>query len=334
MEDYRLIIDTRERDIFAHLDRAVAYNGLFSEVKQLARSDYAITKGDRVLAVIERKSLKDLAASIKDGRLGNLDGLVEMRDEGRCDVWLLIEGSPFNNPQRKFGRIPWSTLKSCILDASIRRGIYVVYSKNASETGNELCDLMRRYIRADERGDLPAVGGMEMLNTRREVTDAEYVGRMWSAVSGITAQTGHEMAKLGSFADLKALSKEGLRARIESVRYSSGRRLATKTVNAACDLIRGNCDAATSQRFLEQVPRLSRAVASLVVRRHTPSALMTFEKPAIAMIKPEEAKKKLGKVGEKLYELLHHRVVEPADESDDDSEDSSSDDSESESDSD
>lgn len=309
------MIDTRERDIFPALDRHIAYSGHCSEVQQMARGDYAVVRGDTVLAVIERKTLVDLAASIKDGRLENLEGLIEMREECRCQVWLLVEGRPFNAPDRKIGRIPWGTLESCILDVSIRRGIFVVWTRDGDDTASKLCKLMGRYMRADELADRAdaALGGVGALGRKRVVSDAEYVAKMWACVSGITAQVGFEFAKLGSFARLRQMSDDALRVALESVRHASGRRLPKTAVDIAYGLVRGTSPRGIDRRVYACVPRISAAMAGLLSAEFHAAELMLLSRASLEALKPAGAKKKLGKSGEKLFDLLSLEIVPAAD---------------------
>ena len=67
----RLFIDDRERAVFNHLEAEL--KDIFYEVKRLEIGDYALVdiECDKVLAVFERKTLEDYAASLKDGRHQN-----------------------------------------------------------------------------------------------------------------------------------------------------------------------------------------------------------------------------------------------------------------------
>lgn len=297
------MIDTRERHLFSSLERHVAASGHFSKIQQLIRGDYAIAQGTKVHAVIERKTLKDLASSIKDGRLENLTGLTEMRDKYACQVWLLIEGQPFHAAKQTFGRISWATLESCILDASIRRGIFLMWTRNKDDTARKLCKLVDRYIRADE---LTAVtGGIDALSCKREVNDVELVARMWAAIPGITAQTGFEFAKLGSFVALQALSDKALRDIMKTVKYGSGRCMSVKTLNYAFKFLRGTDSRDVTKKILTVVPRISPKTAAQIASEYHFIELLKYDSNTLINLKPANIKNKLGKSGELLFKLMH-----------------------------
>ncbi len=68
-------IDYREKDLryeFALLEKSAEFNKYNEEIKitssNLAIGDIAIENNDKEVVIIERKTLQDLAASIKDGR--------------------------------------------------------------------------------------------------------------------------------------------------------------------------------------------------------------------------------------------------------------------------
>jgi hypothetical protein len=338
----------------AEIEREMALAGHAFSVQQILRADYAICRGEDLLAVIERKSLKDLAASIKDGRLQNLKGLIELREECNCDVWLLIEGPAFPTPTRKFQRIAYATLESCIIDASVRQGIFRVPAKNGADSARVLARLVDRYKRhweiqrgAGRRldGAPVAAGGAPATNTLARggaaglmrpvvVTEIDTVSRMWAASKGITAHTGFEFAKLGAIADLVAIGavdRDALEARLGTVRHpGSGRRIHAAATARVMRLLTGHAGARDAlERFLSGVPRLSRAVAAQVCAGGvTLPGLVAMDAEALSALVPEGARRRLGKSGERLHALLRvdpHPPAEGANSSSDDG--SSSDDS-------
>ena len=58
-------IDVREKDLISLSKDNTSYNIIN---KSLPIGDVILTKNDKELLIIERKTVKDLAASIKDGR--------------------------------------------------------------------------------------------------------------------------------------------------------------------------------------------------------------------------------------------------------------------------
>lgn len=60
----RIVIDTRERYPYRFAGRDVT-----TERRALPAGDYGVSHGDEVIAVVERKSLENLATSFSDGTL-------------------------------------------------------------------------------------------------------------------------------------------------------------------------------------------------------------------------------------------------------------------------
>lgn len=113
----KIIIDSRER-----LDEKIVqsvFSGMRTEVKMLIVGDYHIIIGNRLMMIIERKTLNDLAASIKDKRIdrqiADLINAAQMY-ENKVRVALLIEydeynadstGIPLSNLEAKIDHVVW-----------------------------------------------------------------------------------------------------------------------------------------------------------------------------------------------------------------------------------
>jgi ERCC4-type nuclease len=68
-EDIQLIVDVRERDLLACLDQTKGWNMGITIVKEsLPIGDILLRQGNETLLIVERKTIADLSASIRDGR--------------------------------------------------------------------------------------------------------------------------------------------------------------------------------------------------------------------------------------------------------------------------
>jgi crossover junction endonuclease MUS81 len=117
------------------------------ELTNLSIGDISITIDDRPLMIIERKTLMDLAASIKDGRYKNqkanlLDSVVS--------VYYIVEGSfDFSEDEDLLmNGISKKAMLSAILNTMIRDGIQVFFTKNVTETSMLVQSIVRR-VRED-----------------------------------------------------------------------------------------------------------------------------------------------------------------------------------------
>ena len=120
-----LIIDNRERDLLQLVNCDV-------EKKNLDVGDIIVLYNDSPEVLIERKTIKDLAQSIKDGRYKEQKLRILNSEFKNKQIIYLLEGSiPASG---KIQGIPVSTLISTIVKMTIRDKIHVIRSKDVEET--------------------------------------------------------------------------------------------------------------------------------------------------------------------------------------------------------
>lgn len=124
-----LRIDIREKQIIQFFKE----NQQLSEVKfpRLDIGDIHCVLHDEIVLIIERKTLSDLAASIKDGRYR--EQKMRLSTSGYPFIYL-IEGTV---PQRfgaKVNRLPAKTISGCLLNMSIRDRIPIIFSQSCFQT--------------------------------------------------------------------------------------------------------------------------------------------------------------------------------------------------------
>ena len=100
-------------------------------ISQLNLGDVHLLADDRVLAIVERKTISDLEASIRDGRyreqVSRLKQTCEEMHLDRKSVIFLIEGSYLSHQPSRFGRgIESSALVSAMVSLWYREGFTVV----------------------------------------------------------------------------------------------------------------------------------------------------------------------------------------------------------------
>lgn len=118
------IIDTREnciKDYFKDFE--------YVTIKQLDIGDILIKYNQEIILIIERKTIKDLSASIRDGRhreqKKRLLNSIELNK-----IFYLIEGEYQNDKYL----LPKKTLISSILNTLIRDNIKIIKTRNINET--------------------------------------------------------------------------------------------------------------------------------------------------------------------------------------------------------
>jgi ERCC4-type nuclease len=141
---FKLLIDDREKKVIPYF--LESYDFVELEVKRLHIGDYAITKDNEILIIIERKSWEDLSASIKDNRIENVEKLLSTREKTNCKILYLIEGKARYSASKKIARIPYKSLLAHLDHLMIRDNIHIIYSNNEEDSATRLIELCKNYI--------------------------------------------------------------------------------------------------------------------------------------------------------------------------------------------
>ncbi len=104
------------------------------DIRRLPLGDYQI--GDRV--IVERKTLKDFAISIIDGRL--FKQMIYMANS-KLEGVLILEGKPSNSAEIGIAR---EAMQGALITVSLIIGIPVLRSKNPTETANLIVYIGRK----------------------------------------------------------------------------------------------------------------------------------------------------------------------------------------------
>jgi ERCC4-type nuclease len=143
-----LIIDNRERSLILLFQQQPRD---YLHYRNLDYGDCLITWQGQEHIIIERKTLEDLASSIKDGRYTEQKArLFQWRSDGadcRRRIVYIIEGSRPTKQSSTINGIPYSTLMSSILSMTFRDDIYVLTSKDVNETHTLVDRLMNKILK-------------------------------------------------------------------------------------------------------------------------------------------------------------------------------------------
>jgi ERCC4-type nuclease len=132
----QLIIDTRERGLIDELNK----HGIPHQIKQLELADILFEGPDELLLAIERKTMKDLEQSNKDGRYREQRSrLINNYVQKGIRVWYLIEG---------FGSacgLSMNTSLSIFVNLMIRDNIGVYHTRHVQDTALFLKKLKEKF---------------------------------------------------------------------------------------------------------------------------------------------------------------------------------------------
>ena len=132
MSKYELIIDNREKYLIKALDNL---NTKYKK-ENLELGDIVFKYDNKIALLIERKTLDDLSASIRDGRYKEQKVRLLNTNINKINIMYLIEGN-FNNKSKINGMSSDSLLGS-IANTMFRDNIRVYMTNNLTETCNLL----------------------------------------------------------------------------------------------------------------------------------------------------------------------------------------------------
>lgn len=148
MELFLLVIDYRERSLFDRLSRKVSE----IESRNLHLGDIQFIQKtpdgrEYIRMILERKTIKDLAASIKDGRyLEQKKRLLAFRQENpEVRLGYLLEGVYSFDPRFSVSNIGNKTLSGAIINSSLRDNFTIWFSENENESDYFLENLYNRF---------------------------------------------------------------------------------------------------------------------------------------------------------------------------------------------
>lgn len=195
-DSVKIISDTREREINTLLPKTT----INYSIAQLSIGDFVLAFKGCIIAVVERKTWADLAASIGDGRSENHQKLLKARAETGSAVFYLMEGPrPARNYVFRGGRwrMPMKNVLSHLrhLQADPECFIGVLYSTDVNDTLAELQDLARSLLnmstipglRNDNVTDTTITGAATLL-TRTQLRTQHDEMDLLNGVKGITIE--------------------------------------------------------------------------------------------------------------------------------------------------
>ena len=139
--NFTLILDNREKYIIKLIG-----NAPFVETQNLDVGDIHFLIDNELILVIERKTLKDLSSSIKDGRFREQKARLSVLN---CEMLYLIEGFILNKLftnlyQHKLNGIPITTLLGAQTNIMIRDNIKIIRTSCMEETIFYILDICKK----------------------------------------------------------------------------------------------------------------------------------------------------------------------------------------------
>ena len=148
----KLYIDNREpKAIIDSLEfiNNSSKNKITIEIKSLDLGDFVLYDeiNEQAIIIIERKSLADLEASIKDGRYNEQSYRLSQNTLANHNIYYLIEGSIINYKNKSFK----NTLYSSLFSLSYFKGFSVFNSLNAVESAEIIYSFVNKFLRTQDK---------------------------------------------------------------------------------------------------------------------------------------------------------------------------------------
>lgn len=139
-------VDTRESDLLQQLQMQISYVPIFKSIElkseTLPIGDIIISTGTEDILIIERKSVNDLLASIKDGRYEEQSYRLNGLNHHNHNIIYLIEGDINKvNRFKSDNKTEKLTLYSAMFSLNYYKGFSVFRSFSLEETATIICNM-------------------------------------------------------------------------------------------------------------------------------------------------------------------------------------------------
>jgi ERCC4-type nuclease len=240
----RIVVDKREREIIT-LARASTASSYFEE-EHLTTGDYIVlTHTDAALVIIERKTWADLAASIKDGRIENIEKLKEYSKQTGARIAYLIEG-PHPRRGASVSNIPYKCLRSHLDHLMLRENMLEIQTANRKDTVTRLAELAQNL--STLKSDNPSCDSLALAKRKIEIPDKQTAVNMWTAIPQIGFKTARVLVENTSF-------KSALENPADLKPAGSRASLITKALN--CKEVQ--------KKILAKIPGISLVMAEIIL---------------------------------------------------------------------
>jgi ERCC4-type nuclease len=243
----QLMIDLREpKSIIKYITslNEVMKNKITLIQKNLDLGDYVFYDevNNKPLLIIERKSLSDLEASIKDGRYKEQSYRLNESPIHNHNVIYLLEGAIINYKDANFK----NTLYSTLFSLNYYKGFSVINVLNQIETGDLLMAIASKLIRENRSGFYNDLSNSIIQNnesenyidtiktTKKSHINSENIFQlMLMQIPGISNVSALALSKeFKNMEDLLSSLKDENNKKLEDVKLASGRKL-NKNISVA-----------------------------------------------------------------------------------------------------
>ena len=169
-------IDIRESDLIQAINFLITTSPSFQELiivnEQLPLGDIVICDDKEEKLIIERKTLKDLSSSIKDGRYEEQSYRLNGINHHNHNVIYLIEGSMDKINMFK-GRNDKMMLYSAMVSLNYYKGFSVMRSLSVEESALIICNCALKISKSEQQGKTPFYKNAETVCLKNDDKETE-----------------------------------------------------------------------------------------------------------------------------------------------------------------
>jgi ERCC4-type nuclease len=155
----KIRVDNREQELLKHIRELIVNIPLFKDlevqVENLPLGDIIISNNVEDKLFIERKSINDLAASIKDGRYEEQSYRLNGLNHPNHNIIYLIEGDVNRVNRFKDNKMEKLTLYSSIFSLNYYKGFSVIRTFSIDETAIFVCNTANKLKKGEAENKLP-----------------------------------------------------------------------------------------------------------------------------------------------------------------------------------
>jgi len=155
----KIRVDNREQELLKYIRELIVNIPLFKDlevqVENLPLGDVIISNNVEDKLIIERKSINDLAASIKDGRYEEQSYRLNGLNHPNHNIIYLIEGDVNRVNRFKDNKMEKLTLYSSIFSLNYYKGFSVIRSFSIDESAIFICNSANKLRKGETENKLP-----------------------------------------------------------------------------------------------------------------------------------------------------------------------------------
>ena len=198
-------VDIREQELINLIDEHIKNVPIFKELKLITENlplgDIIINDGVNDKVIIERKSIRDLAASIKDGRYEEQSYRLNGINHHNHNIIYLIEGD-INRPisNRFTDRIDKLTIYSAITSINLYKGFSIMRTFNIQESSVFICNMANK-IRKNMNDKKEFYFSNDLTNHSKKTTINEHEENIIKIVTDEEIEKTNELKETINFSE-------------------------------------------------------------------------------------------------------------------------------------